>query len=276
MSARRLVSLVSLGACVTALVGCGDTLSLDPVANAASNTVETQSARIAFSATVEAAGVGRMSFDGTGLYDGRAKSGWMMMKFRDLPAAAQAQLGASPNMEMIFDASDGLVMYMRSSMFSTLAAEKWVKMDVEKLADKMGMDLGALGNTNQADPSQALGMLMASSQARVTGSEVVRGARTTRYSLTIDARKIAKNGGDLGDELEKMLDVVGLDTIPAEAWIDDQNRVRRMKFTMSMSSPMGGRTTMTMTEDLYDFGVRADIQPPPDADVVDLSSFLGG
>ena len=276
MRAGRLISLLCLGACATALAGCGDTLSLDPVANAASNTAKTQSARIAFSATVDAGSVGRMSMEGTGLYDGRAKSGWMMLKYRDLPAAAQAQLGTNPSMEMIFDASDGIVMYMRSSMFSRLAGDKWVKLDLEKLADKMGVDLSQLGNANQADPSQALGMLMASSKARVTGSEVIRGARTTRYSLMIDVRKVAKNAGKLGESLDKMIQAMGLSTIPAQAWVDTQNRVRRITWTMAMNAPGAGRVSMTMTEDLYDFGVRADVQPPPDADVVDLSSFIGG
>jgi hypothetical protein len=275
MSARRLLSLLCLGACAAALAGCGDTLSLDPVANAASNTAETQSARIAFAATIDAAGMGRMSMEGSGLYDGRAKSGWMFMKFRDLPAAAQAQLGANPSMEIIFDASDGIVMYMRSSAFSQLAGDRWVKMDLEKMADKMGVDLGSLGSANQADPSQALGLLMASDHAKVTGSEVVRGARTTRYSLHIDVRELAEDAGELGESLEKMLETTGLDSIPAEAWIDEQNRIRRLKFRMSMNSPMGGSFSMTMTEELYDFGVRANINPPADADVLDLSSFLG-
>ena len=46
-------------------------------------------------------------------------------------------------------------------------------------------------NANQADPSQSLRMLMASSDARVTGSERIRGVQTTHYAFNIDFKKLA-------------------------------------------------------------------------------------
>jgi hypothetical protein len=137
MSLRRVLSLLALGLCATALAGCGgDTLSFDPVAHAAGKTVDSESARISFSASVSAEGVGAMSFSGIGAYDGRSRSGWMDMKL-DMPQFLQGQGGRTPRMQMIFDGSEGLVMYMRSSLFSrTLPGGKsWVKMDLAKLAD---------------------------------------------------------------------------------------------------------------------------------------------
>lgn len=276
MGPRRLLSLLCLALCAAALVGCGgDTLSLDPVANAASKTAETESARIAFSATVNMSSVGTMTMQGTGIYDGRSKTGWMNMNFT-LPANAQAQFGGNQSMEMIFAASDGLVMYMRSSLFRELAAEKWIKMDLEQLAKQRGMDLGALMNANQADPNQALRMLMASSGARVSGSDAIRGVRTTRYSFRVDLKRLADENKALRESLDKVIDVMGVDSFPAEAWIDAQGRVRRLKIAMSMSTPEAGTMTMTMVEDLYDFGARAEIFPPPDDQVVDFSKLIGG
>ena len=47
MPVRRVLLLVCLALCAAGLVGCGgDTLSFDPVANAASKTVGSQSERI--------------------------------------------------------------------------------------------------------------------------------------------------------------------------------------------------------------------------------------
>jgi hypothetical protein len=275
MTLRRVLSMLCLGLCAAAVVGCGgDTFALDPVANAASKTADTESARIAFSATMNAGNLGNMSFEGRGIYDGRSKTGWMNMTFA-LPPQAQAQVGGTPSMEMIFDASDGLVMYMRSSLFPGVAGDKWLKMDLEELADEAGVDLGALMNANQADPNQTLRMLMASTGARPTGSERVRGVRTTRYAFRVDLRRLAEENKELRESLEKVIDVVGVASYPAQAWIDAQGRVRRLKVEMSFGAQLGTPMTMTLTEDLYDFGVRATIFPPPDDQVVDFSSFLG-
>jgi hypothetical protein len=276
MTVRRLVSLFCLAASATALVGCGgDTLALDPVANAATQTADSTSARVAFEANMNIDGVGGMSFSGTGIFDGRSKSGALNMNF-NLPAAATAQLGANPKMEMIFDGSDGFVLYMRSTLFDKqVPAGSWVKMDLEKLADKEGVDLSALMNANQADPSQTLAMLTASSDAHVVNYDRVRGVLTTHYALNVDLKRLAKENKALRESLEQLMDAAGVDSYPAEAWIDNKGNVRKIKIDMSFNSPVGGAFTMTMTEELYDFGVNATIQPPPASQVVDMSALLG-
>jgi hypothetical protein len=119
---RRVFSLLCLVVCASALVGCagGDALALDPVAKAAGTTAETTSSRFEFRASLNGGSVGSFAFNGNGIYDGKGKSGWMNMHFA-LPPAAQVQLGSSdPSMEMIFDGSHGLVMYMRSPLFDKL------------------------------------------------------------------------------------------------------------------------------------------------------------
>jgi hypothetical protein len=275
MTLGRVLSLLCLALCASTLVGCagGDTLALDPVAQAASTTAKTASSRFEFRASIDAGSVGTMSFDGNGVYDGKNKSGWMNMHFV-MPPAFQAQLPtADPSMEMIFDGSHGLVMYMRSQLFDKMVPTgKWVKMDVEKMAKKQGVDLGAIMNVNQADPSQALRMLMASSDAHVTGSERIRGVQTTHYAFNIDFKKLAHDN----KELKQLTEAMGSVSAPAEAWIDKQGRVRRLVVKMTMGgAQLATPMTMTMTEELYDFGVRANITPPSDDLVVDLSSLTG-
>jgi hypothetical protein len=273
MTPRRVLSLLCLAACASTLVGCagGDALALDPVARAAGTTADTTSSKFEFRASLTAGSLGSFSFHGNGLYDGKGKSGWMNMHFA-LPAAYQLQVPTSdPSMEMIFDGSHGLVMYMRSPLFDKLVpAGKWVKMDLAKLAKKEGVDLGAIMNANQADPSQSLRMLTASSGARVTGSERIRGVQTTHYAFNIDFKKLAHDNKQFRQLVEKM----GSVTAPAEAWIDAKGRVRRLAVTMSLgAAQLGTPMTMTMTEDLYDFGAHVNITPPTDDLVVDLSSL---
>jgi hypothetical protein len=274
MTPRRALSLLCLALCASVLVGCagGDAIALDPVAQAANTTAETTSSRFEFRAAFNAGSVGSFSFHGDGVYDGRAKSGSMNMHFA-LPPAFQLQVGSTdPSMEMVFDGSHGLVMYMRSPLFDKmLPAGKWVKMDLAKMAKKNGVDLGAIMNVNQADPSQSLRMLMASTGARVTGSDRIRGVQTTHYAFNIDFKKLARDN----KALKQLTDMAGSVSAPAEAWIDANGRVRRLSVTMSMGGQLGTPMTMTMTEDLYDFGVRAVITPPADDLVVDLSSLTG-
>lgn len=277
MTARRVLSLLSLALCAFALVGCGgDTLSFDPVASAASKTVDTTSSRVEFTATMSIEGVGGMAFSGSGIFDGRTRSGAMNMRFT-LPPEARAQLGASdPTMQMIMDGRNGLVMYMRSPMFKTVAADKWLKIDMEKLAKKEGIDLSALMNANQADPSESLHMLMASTDAHPIGYDRVRGVFTTHYKLNIDLARLTKDNKQLRKTFESVRKLTGISSFPAEAWIDDQGRVRRMKIDMSFNAPTGGAFTMSMTEELYAFGVKVNVRPPAASEVIDAASLLGG
>jgi hypothetical protein len=270
MIARRLLGLLSLAVTATALVGCGgDTIALDPVARAASRTADTTSSRFTFAAELDSS-YGSFSFHGKGIYDGKDKSGWMNMHFQ-VPADVQAQLGPDPSIEMIFDAHHGLVLYMRSSIFPGVPTGKWVKMDVGKLAKEEGVDVGALMDANQADPSQALKMLMASNGAHAQGIDRVRGVRTTHYMFRIDLERLVHDN----KELKELVDTTGMRSIPAEAWIDAQGRVRRLTAAMKMDANLGTPVTMTITEDLFDFGVHANIIPPDDRLVVDISDLTG-
>jgi hypothetical protein len=274
MTPGRGLSLLCLALCASALVGCagGDALALDPVAQAANTTAKTTSSRFDFRASMNAGSAGSFSFNGNGVFDGKNRSGWMNMHFA-MPPAVQLQLGSTdPSMEMIFDGSHGLVMYMRSQLFDKMVPTgKWVKMDLEKIAKKEGVDLGAIMNANQADPSQSLSMLMASSNARVTGSERIRGVQTMHYAFNIDFAKLAHDN----KAFKQLQEATGSVSAPAEAWIDAKGRVRRLAVTMSMGGQLGTPMTMTMTEELYDFGVRANVTPPADDLVIDLSSLSG-
>jgi hypothetical protein len=277
MTLRRALALLCLAVSPVALAGCGGgTLSFDPVASAATQTAKTDSARVAFQANMSMEGIGGVSFSGSGVFDGKSRSGALNMKF-NMPQAAQTELGSNPTMDMIFDGSDGLVLYMRSPMLDKqLPAGSWVKMDLEKLAKKQGIDMSQLMNANQADPSQTLAMLSASKDAHVMNYDRVHGVLTTHYMLKLDLKRLAKENTAMSKSIQQVLDMTDADSFPAEAWIDNKGNVRKMKIEMSMNAPTGGELKMTMTEELYDFGVDVTIQPPPASQTVDMSALLGG
>ena len=277
MTARRVLLLLCAALSATILAGCGgDTLSFDPVASAATKTADTQSSRVEFTATMNIDGVGGMAYSGSGIFDGKTRSGALNMRFQ-MPAGMQAQLGGvDPTMQMIMDGRDGLVMYMRSPLFRQFAGDRWIKVDMAKVAKKEGVDLEALMKSSQADPSQTLGMLKASTDAKPLGYDRVRGVFTTHYTFNVDLARLAKQHKELRDSLDKIRELTGINSYPAEAWIDDAGRVRRLKIDMSYNTPAGGAFTMSLTEELYAFGVKVNIRPPDSSQVLDPGSLLGG
>jgi hypothetical protein len=271
MRLRSSLSLLCLAACASALTGCGgDTLSFDPVANAATKTAQSESSRVAFTATMNMNGVGGMAFSGAGVFDGRTRSGALNMRFQ-LPAAAKAQLGGvDPTMQMVVDGRSGLVMYMRSPLFARVAGDRWIKVDVGAAAKKEGVDLDAIMNSVQADPSRTLAMLTASTDTHPVGYDRVRGVFTTHYTFNVDLARLAKQNKELRKTFDTLRKLSGISSYPAEAWIDKAGRVRRLKIDMSYNTPVGGAFTMSMTEDLYAFGIKVDVQPPDPSQVIPL------
>jgi hypothetical protein len=268
MSLRRVLSLLCLGACAAALAGCGgDTLSFDPVASAATKTAQSESSRVAFTASMSIDGVGGMAFSGAGVFDGRTRSGAMNMRF-ELPQDAQAQLGAvDPTMQMIMDGRDGLVVYMRSPLFARVAGDKWLKVDLAKAAKEEGLDLQTVMSSTQVDPTQTLAMLTASTDAHPVSYDRVRGVFTTHYAFDVDLARLAKQHKELRKTFDNLRKLTGVSSFPAEAWLDQSGRVRRLKLDMSYNTPAGGAMSMSVTEDLYAFGIKVNV-PPPDASQV--------
>jgi hypothetical protein len=86
-------------------------------------------------------------------------------------------------------------------------------------------------------------------------------------------RRLAKQDEQLRKSLDKLIDLTGADSFPAEAWIDSQGRVRKLKVTMSMGANLGQQFSMTMVEELYDFGVNVKVALPPASQVVDVSAL---
>ena len=108
-------------------------------------------------------------------------------------------------------------------------------------------------------------MLTASTDAHPVGYDRVRGVLTTHYTFNVDLARLAKQNEELRNAFDTLRKLTGVSSYPAEAWIDNAGRVRRLKIDMSM-----GTFTMSMTEDLYAFGIKVDVQPPDPSDVVSL------
>jgi hypothetical protein len=227
--------------------GGGGALSLDPVASAAEKTAKQGSTKIAFSMSG-----GGIKGTGGGVFNNDGSSGRMSM---DLAAR-----GRSLHMDAI---TQGFVLFMKSPFFQAQPGfpkgKEWVEIDVEKAAKSAGIDLGSLQDMS---PRSALSFLRGSNgKPKKVGKETVRGVVTTHYSATVDLQAAAdKASGATAKSLRKLIELTGTKTIPVDAWIDGHGLVRKESYAQRFTA---GRPAVRITEEMYGFGPRVDVQAPP-------------
>jgi hypothetical protein len=118
-----------------------------------------------------------------------------------------------------------------------------------------------------ADPSRAIEFLRgATSRFEVVGSELVRGARTTRYEAQLDPNRILRLAPD-PETVESGLhyfEAYGwVEAVPAHVWLDEEGRLVRFRVERRTRE-----STETLTIDLFDFGVDVSVEIPEGARAV--------
>jgi hypothetical protein len=141
------------------------------------------------------------------------------------------------------------------------------------LSDVVGTSL------DTGSPTDGLKQLQAvSDDVEEVGTETVRDTETTRYRGSIDAEAALETlRGTVRDAAAKALQSSGATTIPFEAWIDDDGRLRRFASTVELpasDATQGQAVTTTTTLELYDFGVEVSAEPPPADQVQDGAPLI--
>jgi hypothetical protein len=275
----RRTHLALLALLVPLAAGCGtaglrDTLSLDPVASAATKTQSATSARVAFTGSFSGPWKGQQfGFRGDGIVSRATGAASMHFTFQ-FPLALSSAFGTSPSMDMIVQSKPELVMYMRSPIFahSLPAAKSWMKMDLKKLASMKGVHLGSLQQLNQTDPTQSLDYLTGATKSRELGYDTVRGVFTKHYAVTLDLGRLASRNKQLRPVLKQLHRMMGT-KIPAEAWVDSNGLLRKLTFNFTLANTPDGPFRMSLSEELYDFGADLHVQLPSAAEVTDMTQL---
>jgi hypothetical protein len=237
----------------------GGTSNVDPIARAASKTARSGSVQADFSISGSS-----LSGTGSGVFDNDARgSGRVSM--------AVQNKGQSVSVDTIIV---GPVFYIRSPVFSQAGlppGKQWVKLDLAKLAQQRGIDLGSLVDSNP-NPSGALAYLRGSNgHVQKLGGEKVLGVDTTHYKATIDLERAASQAtGHARDSIRRVITVSGVKRIPIEAWIDGDGFIRKVSYT----EHSGKKQSAEITMELHDFGPRVAIASPPKASVIDFQRIL--
>ncbi|CAL9476021.1 hypothetical protein SUDANB106_02962 [Streptomyces sp. enrichment culture] len=158
----------------------------------------------------------------------------------------------------------------------------WISVDLRELA---GSD-GTVGGVRINDPIRGLDYTRAlDDDATRVGTEEVGGVATTRYRVNVDVEELA---GENTAESERLRQQLG-DSLPMHLWLDDQDRIRRQQFEISLdgeaarsnsraqSQPPSRETrdaTVRTVIEFSDFGTEVEVSPPPAGKTEDVTDKL--
>ena len=255
--------LLALGLLALLAAGCGGgggaSASGSDIARAAKKTANTGS----FEADFTISGQG-LSGKGSGVFNnGKHSSGQLQMT-----------VTASGREIPVDTVVTGDVFYMRSAAFarSLSQGKQWIKLDLAKLAQQRGVDLGGLLNASPT-PTNALAYLAGTRDVQKVGSETVAGAKATHYKVSVDIQRAAEKAtGSARQSLQGVIAQSGLKRLPIDVWVDGNGYIRKVIYEEHASRKQAAKVTMG----LHDFDGHTAIEPPPADSVVDLTKLAGG
>ncbi|HXV58258.1 MAG TPA: hypothetical protein VD704_10360 [Gaiellaceae bacterium] len=240
------------------------------LADAALRTAEIGSARVATEVTLTGLAEGDQTFSGEGVFDFERNVGEMTL---DVGGAPETGIGST---QLVFQ---DFVVYYGLPEGILPAGKRWLRLDLQSVADASGIDFGSLIQGTQADPSQLLLWLAAlGPEAEELGEEDVQGVPTTRYRATVDLRRLESQAPEgAGEEwrayVQSLATRLGTTEVPVEISVDGDGYVRRLRQELPLAGTAGELSTI-VTTDLFDFGVEVDVQAPPAGEVAAIDDLI--
>lgn len=162
----------------------------------------------------------------------------------------------------------------------------WISIDLAKLSGQGNGSLQQLMTDTPSDPSTVLGYLRgAGAQVTTVGPDTVDGTATTHYQVTIDLDKAAAGqNAQTQQGIQALEQELGSHTLPAQVWIDDQGRLRKIMMkeelrgtpTSTPSTKPAANVSFAFTATLSGFGVPVTVTAPPSDQTADLTGKLTG
>jgi hypothetical protein len=266
-----IVALLAAGA--LAASSCGG--AVNPLAAAVTKTSSTRGVKLDLRAEMTLPQGGSMTMSGGGVMDMAGHRGRLAMRVE----APGLGLPDDMRLDQVID-DKVLYMRMRGLPRGLPGGKEWFKVDLTRIAEAAGIDMGGLGSSS-SDPAQTLRWLRASDDVEEVGPEVVRGTSTKRYRAVIELDEVADKLPEAHRKaarkaIEQLRRLGGPERVPTEVWIGDDGLLRRQTISWEQSLPGApGTMTLAMTLELYDYGTRVRIERPDANDVLDLTDAAG-
>lgn len=270
------VSVIVAASAAVALAGCDDRTSpRDRLAAAPEATTGAGTAAFTMKANMKTGDEGSgmdVTISGEGGLDLASRTGRMSM---EMP-------GMGTSLEMVFDTS---AVYLRIPSMLGGGQGQWVRQPGRSGGLRTGAAVGG-------DPSYVVDVLDAvEGEISELGADTVRGTDVRGYAFMVSGEKLwSRQEGEIPASMAEL-------DVPVEAWLDAQNRLRRMVMEIDMAtaskavrermtdsaaseqeqrmgSMMGAMSgTMILTTDLYDFGSDVRVEFPDSSEFIDAEAF---
>lgn len=261
-----LVPLVAIG--VLFGPACGGDDGPEPLAvvtAASTKTVDAKTARVALNVDIDdkAAPGGTRNIAGDGAFEFTTGHGTLSLDTEGLGVP-----GITGKIQLV---ALGEVLYLQVPPGFGLG-KQWLKFDLAALGETGGIDLGGLQELSSNDPSANLRFVRGAKDVEKRGEEKVRGVDTTRYHFIVDlAAAKTEVPADLQDDVDRLIKQLGRSTYPADAWVDGDGQIRRLRANIPGKGGTGGSV---VTQEFYDFGVKVDAAAPPADQTADFAQLL--
>ena len=242
-------TLTALGLATVAVAGCGGGPPADDpasVSEAAEATRLARTAKVGWRVTTSGFGLGKpVTVRGSGTTSLTAPE--MGVKFDLAPALR----GAGARADVVLRGSD---VYVRMPRLDLPDGADWVSLDVRRALRAGGHAEATIAEVLALDPRARIDQLAGASRVQEVGSTTIDGAVTTHYRARARGRESA----------------------PFEVWIDERDRVRRIRQRSLVEAQPGvPRGELGVTMDLSDFGADVAARAPARRDTYDATSRIG-
>ncbi|MEU0110915.1 hypothetical protein ABZ313_36895 [Streptomyces sp. NPDC006251] len=164
------------------------------------------------------------------------------------------------------------VLYQKLPKGQAPGGKPWIRIDLGKVAAQQGS-----GEQPVGDPARSAAFAKAITDKDVTekGTDTVDGVETTRYRVSVDVADLPG-----GDALRRQVGP----TLPMDVWLDEQGRMRRQQFDMTLSAPAAAtqrsstdassspqKVTVRTLMEFTDFGTEVEAEAPPAGQVTDMT-----
>jgi hypothetical protein len=239
------------------------------LAAAPDRTIASRSART--SVVMEVTGGGQTAtVRGAGVFDFEHHSGSLEL---ELPG-----VGKLPVIYVTVLMVDGVV-YEKLPPWQRLGGKSWIRLGAPPEA--RGGTKAAHGGLNIVaspsvdDSSRALKLLLGVGKVTEVGRENIRDASTTHYRIVVNRQRLVRRM-PVGSRAYYRQLIGGSGSFPAEAWVDDAGRVRKLSYRIGLgpttaADQAGLPLTVAVAYEFYDFGVQAHVTEPPASEVADAS-----
>ncbi len=188
----------------------------------------------------------------------------MSEAFEGAAATEGVDLSAFGDLSDVRFIFDGDTAYMKFPLFAIMGVQTdWVELPADDAINTAGV-----AGVGSSTPANALASFLdAGGDVSVVGTETIRGASTTHYKILFDVDDLETVGGDVSAQ---DLRDAGIEQVPVEVWISDDNLIYR--YVLSYEG-VADAPILSMQYDMFDYGKNIVIDLPNDDNVTPMDSF---